>query len=578
MTNLLLGQNYSVGSAVTDALEEAGVAIVFGMDDPQGLWCPVRRSGIRTAIFHDERGGGFAATGYTLATGQLSVCTGITGPGAMNLTTALLEARKSSIPILAVIGEANPARPDLHAFQTAPHGEVLGPLSKATIRIDRPSDAHAAVHRAISIATSGRPGPVALIVGDDLLWEDGDPASALAANGGPPAATSSTSFPAVQAAGAAELVSAAHSLLTEARRPVLVAGGGVVLAGATAELEAVAEKYQVPVVTTLVGKGALPDTHPLALGVGSSYTGGAHGRGELANRHLADADLILVVGSDLDPLTTSSGMWPRPSTRLIRVDIDPEELVTQGGMQIHGDAREVLRQLWQDMPSVERDSDYLDWVTGVTREAAQRRADVARFDREQAVDGFVWPGAVMQELSDALGEGDAIVTDASFVSSWAIDRVVQPFAGRYVFGPRGSGVLGWGLPGALGVKLARPSTRVTCVTGDGGLYYSIGELESALRLNAPLTLVLLNNGSLGFQRQSDRLHQGEDYDDLRFAADVDFVKLAEGFGWRGARVGDASAFAESYAEAQASEQPTLIDVATHPDVHPPITKFDDLPQ
>lgn len=563
----------TVGAAVVAALADAGIDAAFGMDDPQGLWSALRPSPIRTVVFHDERSAGFAATGYALAARRVCLCTGITGPGGTNLATPMLEAQKASIAMLFLIGEANPARPDLHGFQTAPHEEILAPLAKDCVRIGRGDGPAAAVHRAVNLATGGRPGPVLLLVDDDLLWEDAPPARP-AKSGPTPASQAGLSLggPAADRS----MIAAIYGALTRARRPVIVAGGGVLLADATEQLRAVAEKYRVPVATTVVGKGALADTHPLALGVGSSYTGGIHGIGALANRCLGEADTIMVVGSDLDPLTTSAGSWPDESTELIRIDVDPTEVSTHPGLHILGDARTILEQLSSCTPEVHIGTAHEKWIEEVTEATAAHRKKIRDLDLGEWDDGYVWPGEVMQRLSQAFEEGDAIVTDASFSSSWAIDRIEQRKAGRCLFGPRGSGVLGWGLPAALGIKFLRPDSTTTCVTGDGGLHYSIGEMETAVRMNLPIVLVVLNNRSLGFQRQSDRLHEGQDYADLRFDESVDYVAVGRGFGWDAVRADTGAEFESAYRRARQSKAPTLIEVSTDPDTWAPITKFDGL--
>jgi acetolactate synthase-1/2/3 large subunit len=560
-----------VGAAIAAALVDAGVDAAFGMDDPQGLWSALRTSPIRTMVLHDERSAGFAASGYALAARRLCLCTGITGPGGMNLATPMLEAKQASIPVLFMIGEANPARADLHGFQTAPHEQVLSPLAKALVRLGRGEDVAAAVHRCVALATGGRPGPVLLLTGDDLLWEhmpvrpQGD---------GPSPYSRARLAPGGPAASRTEL-EAIHSSLLSARRPVIVAGGGVLLGEASEQLRAVAEKYRVPVAMTVLGKGAIPDRHELCLGVASAYTGGLHGLGAMANRCLQQADMVMVVGSDLDPLTASGG-WPADGAELIRIDIDPAELSTHPGRLVQGDAGTVLRQLAEEAPPARSGGERERWLGEVIAAVGAHRERIDRLDRSERAPGYVWPGAAMRVLSEALGERDAIVTDASFSSSWCIDRIQQRRAGRRLFGPRGSGVLGWGLPAALGVKFQRPHAQVTCVTGDGGLHFSLGEMETALRMGLPLTLVVLNNRSLGFQRQSDRLHEGRDYADLCFDDRVDYVEVARGFGWEAVRAETEGELADAYRQARAGEEPTLIEVPTDPEVWAPITKFDGL--
>lgn len=551
-------------------LEEYGIDIVFGMDDPQGFYNGLSRSSIHPVIVHDERSGIFMADAYARATGRVAFCAGITGPGATNLATGLLEARCASVPVVALVGEANPAEPGLHAFQEAPHEQFLRPLTKGVVSVRRADDAAAGVRRAIETARSGRPRPVLLLTDDNLLWEVVDES-----DGDAPSSDRRTSaYPAHRPRADQRAVRQSIELLASARRPVILAGGGVLVSDAYDSLRRVAENYQVPVATSPMGKGAIQDSHPLAVGVGSSYTGGRHGLGSLTNSLLCDADVLLVVGCDLDPVATSSGTFPRPGTQVVRIDIDHEEVAGDAGVVLVGDAREVLQQLLETAPSIERDGEYSSWLIGVQRDVEARRAALREDDFRKDDDGFVSPGAVAQLLNDHLAEGDSVVTDASYCSAWVADRLYVPFAGRTFFAPRGSGVLGWGLPAALAVKLARPDGHVTCVTGDGGLCYSLGELETAIREGIDVTLIVLNNSQLGFQRHSDILHQHRD-PGLQFAQ-VDYVRLAEAFGWRAVRTTSLDDFASAYVSGRKHDQPTLIEVTVHENSRPPITKFDEL--
>jgi thiamine pyrophosphate-dependent acetolactate synthase large subunit-like protein len=236
----------------------------------------------------------------------------------------------------------------------------------------------------------------------------------------------------------------------------------------------------------------------------------------------------------------------------------------------------VLRQLVEEVPPAHPGGDRERWLGEVFAAVGAHRGRIDRLDRSERPAGYVWPGAAMRVLGESLGERDAIVTDASFSSSWCIDRIQQRRAGRRLFGPRGSGVLGWGLPAALGIQVQRPHSQVTCVTGDGGLHFSLGEMETALRMGLPVTLVVLNNRSLGFQRQSDRLHEGRDYADLCFDERVDYVDVARGFGWEAVRTETEAELADAYRQARESDAPTLVEVPTDPEVWAPIAKFDGL--
>ncbi|MFN8204484.1 MAG: thiamine pyrophosphate-dependent enzyme [Solirubrobacteraceae bacterium] len=369
----------------------------------------------------------------------------------------------------------------------------------------------------------------------------------------------------------------ARRAIRAAQRPVILAGGGVNVAHAQDELLRVAERYGMLVALSVMGKGAFPETHPLALGVASSYTGGSIGHGAAATQALCEADLIMVVGSDLDALTTSGGMWPNAGVTVIRIDNDPTELLSHPAIQIHADAQVALAQLADgdgDLPA----SHDRQWHAEMQQRVADIRTAIGAYDASGSANGEVSPGRIVTEIHRHLSEGDAIVTDASYSSAWALDRVCQRWPGRFVFAPRGSGVLGWGFPAAIGVKLARPHGQVVCMTGDGGLYFSIGELETAVRLNLDVTVVVLNNGSFGFQRHSDIARQSADPGDLCFGETVSYRNVARAFGWRAERVTSFGEFEEAYPAALADGSPTLIEVMVSEDEIPPILKFDRLRQ
>jgi acetolactate synthase-1/2/3 large subunit len=559
----------TVGDRMAEALREAGVSMVFGIDDPQALYAGLRKHAIRTVIVHDERSGAFMADGYSRASHEVAVCTGLGGPGATNLATGLFEAYCASVPVIAVVSEATSMRADVHAFQSAPHDVMLGALAKAVVRLDRGGEPAAAVRHAINLALSGRPQPVLLLAPDDYLWEEanGD------ANGR--GAVGSIEYPQGRTGASADAVAQACEALSTARRPVILAGGGVNVARASEELQRFAELHDLPIALTVMGKGAIAETHPLALGVTSSYTSGSIGTGAVATQCLSEADVVLVVGSDLDALTTSGGQWPSPDATVIRIECDPMQIVSHQGIHLLADAREALRQLIDGVPSANGSRD-ADWLAEAKANIAARRLAVEKYDNSGDPAGKVSPGRIVAEIQRHLGEGDAVVTDASYSSAWALDRICQDWAGRFVFAPRGCGVLGWGLPAALGVKLARPDGQVVCITGDGGFHFSIGEMETAVRYGLDVTVVLLNNGSFGFQRHSDIARQGADPGDLCFGSRVDYGQLAGAFGWQPYRVESFEEFAEAYPAALADGGPSFVEVIVGQDEIPPIRKFDGL--
>jgi acetolactate synthase I/II/III large subunit len=546
----------SVVDAVVASWRAAGVEVAFGLDDPQPLFRALRESAIRTVIVHDERAGAFAADGYGRAAGRPAVCAGLTGPGATNLLTGLFEAHAARSPVLAVVGE-NSGRATRPAFQQAAHAELLGAAAKALVRLDERAPA-ASARLAAVLATAGVARPVLFLAeAGGLSAAAPDEAPAVGVDVGRPAAGDR----ALEAAAAA---------LAAAQRPVIVAGNGVHLSGAYEALRRMAEAFDIPVATTLLGKGAFTEDHPLSIGVVSSYTGGETGHGRLANGFCADADVLLVVGTDLDAVTTSNERWPGPATRLVRIDLDEHTLLHFGGLAIQADARLALERLAELAPA----SRPVRRSTAEMTEAFRKRvAELEELDA--AVDGAdgVWPASLVRELRTQMSDAAALVTDASYSSAWVLDRFRQTVPGRQIFAPRGAGTLGWGLPAAIGVQLARPASKVVCVVGDGGLLYHLAELETVVKEGLPIAIFLLNNRCYGFQRHSDLLKQGVDHQDLRIPA-MDWAAVAKGTGCDYRRLSSHEQIAETVSAAMASDRPILVDVAVDEWARPPIAMFD----
>jgi acetolactate synthase I/II/III large subunit len=559
------GDSQTVADTVVATLDKCGVKVAIGLDDPRGFFAALRRSPIRTVIVHDERSGGFMADGYGRAAGVPAVCSGNSGPGASNLVPGLLEAYYASTPVVAVLGEHRADRPGGHVFQEADHRTLLAGVVKAIVDPATAEQAALSTAHAVALATAPRSRPSLLLLNEQLFW------SPAASNGdGGPA-------PVDMAAPAADprAVERAVELLAAARKPVIFAGNGVLLADGGAALQAFAEAMHIPVATSPLGKGVIAETHPLALGVVSSYTAASFGLGHRGLDALTEADVVLAVGTDLDPISTVEGRWPAAGASLIRVDTDPHEFLSHDSLNLLGDAAVVLEQMTLVAQSARAgDPPYVDWVDALTRSIGEDRQRVSDADLSRSGEHTVWPGAIVRELAEHLVEGDAIVADASYASAWAVDRVVQRWPGRLVFSPRASGMLGWGLPAAMGVKLARPDANVVALVGDGAFMFCIGEMETAVREQLPVTLVLLNNGVYGSQRNSNRLSQGEDYDDLWFGRETDYVALARAVGWWAERATSEADFSRAYREALSSKRPCLIDVAVDPNVRAPFTKFE----
>lgn len=566
----LLGSTRIVGDDLATALYEAGVRIAFGMDDPRGYWLGLRRSKIRAVIVHDERSGAFMAEAFTRVGGGLATCSGISGPGAANLVPGLLEAWLSSVPVIAVLGEKRSNTFGGREFQGVDHKVLLSGVTKATVEVVQADDIRAGAEQAVRLATSGRPRPVLLLTRDLLQQQESDgavPTESLTT-------TSAGLHPMGARSGGAHQddIDEAVKALTQSQRIVIVAGGGAAISGSGPTIMELAERVGATIVATPMGKGTIPEDHPLAIGIIYSYSCGPGGFGVVPLERLREADCVVVVGSDLDSLAVVDGQWPTPGTRIIRIDIDPNELLSHADIALCGDAASVVTQLVGTLP---------DEVQGAQGRLATAQSDAIRAQegRKQVIADdlandpgeTVWPARVVAEVSKVLGANDVIVTDASFSSAWCVDRVVAVAGAPTLVTPRAGGTLGWGLPAALGAQLARPTSRIIGIIGDGALFFSIGDMETAVRENLPVTIIVLDNGIYGSQRHSNLLAQGKDHGDLHFNSRSDLAMLARSFGWSAERVTSARDLTRLLANPAAG--PQMIIVAVDPNHRPPIFKF-----
>lgn len=559
-----IGRSRMLADELVETLYRCGVTAAFGLDDPRAVWTALRRSPIDTWIVPDERAAGFMADAYVRVTGGMALCSGISGPGAANLVPGLLEARAAATPVLAVVGAKSTTVPGTREFQQYDHAALLAGAVKATVVVTLGDDVSERAAHAARLSLAGRPGPVALVLPEAEMWrpsEDRRTCRTPCVGSGAPG-------------GADERgVEAAAQLLQSAERPVVVAGGGAALSGAGAELLRLAEVLGAVVVATPMGLRSVPEGHPLYAGVLSSYAAGRDGTGRHALPAVEAADVLLVVGSDLDNLAVCDGRWPQPHQSLVRVDVDVDVVTVGCDVGLLGDARHVLTQLIRAVPSgggrAER-----SWSRGIAACAHEHACTVRAQDlTRREPDGTVWPGAIMRVLAENLGPGDVVVTDASYSSAWAIDRLPAGASGPRIVTPRSTGTLGWGLPAALGSAGAADG-RVVGVVGDGGLAFSVGMLEVAVRAELSVLLLLLNNGVYGSQRNSNVLAQGRDWEDLYLGARTDYAGLAASYGWKSVRADSLAAVRTQIETWTPTDGPVLVDVPVRPDARPPVLKYD----
>jgi acetolactate synthase-1/2/3 large subunit len=487
-------------------LERQGVEVVAGI--PGGanlpLYDALRTSGLRHVLARHEQGAGFIAQGMARATGRAAVCFGTSGPGATNLVTAIADAKLDSIPLVAVTGQVPRPMIGTDAFQEIDTYGLTIPITKHNWLVRSADELLDVVPEAFRIATSGRPGPVVVDVPKDVqsetievdrLPEPGRPAAP------PPISTTD--------------VSAAAALLNAAARPVFLIGAGVVGSGAADVCRRIAERASVPVASTLLGLGAMPDGHPLFLGMVGMHAA------RFTNLVLEECDLLVGLGVRFDDRAIGKAAEFCPGATIVHVDVDASELgkIKQPALGVVADVADFLRALEPLVAARDRHS----W---------RGRASALRETHPLVTPGADdprQPYGIVRHAAALLGPDAVVTSDVGQHQMW----VAQAYPFRW---PRqwltsgGLGTMGFGLPAAIGASLARPDRPVACFTGDGSLLMNLQELATAVEEEVNVKVILLDNGHLGLVRQQQQLFYGRRYHASRFAAAPDFAAIARGFG------------------------------------------------
>jgi acetolactate synthase-1/2/3 large subunit len=556
------------GTLLTELLIQHGVELVFGLPGGQtyALYDGIRSRSdrIRHVLVRDERSSAYAADAYARLTGRVGVCDATVGPGAAKLPSGLSEAMGVSIPIVALVSDL-PARFAQHRYrgavsQALDQVALLTPVTKwVAVVPDLPSMPDL-LRQAFREATTGRPGPTALILPQDVLDAPLPPDLAESFGRTPAAANGSGgarfgSYPPFRPLPDPADIAAATAVLLRAERPVILAGGGVHISAAYQPLLRLADHLSAGVATTLSGKGAIAENHPLALGVMGSMGVPA------ATLAVDEADVVLLVGTKSGSGPTYNWTRPRRDQTVIQLDIDPLELgrVFPLAAAIMADARAGLETLLAALVAVGPAPDRQAW-----RDRLAQHLSNWRFDRDtQRASGKqpIWPQRVLAELEAALGPDDVLICDASLSSGWGGVYLEQHLPGRKVLMPRGQAGLGYAVPAAIGAANADRSRRTVVLAGDGALGYAVGEFATIIEERLPVTVIVLNNSSLGWIRWYSRITFNRGWESEDFA-DVDYSAVARAFGWNAERVTDPADLKSRLASALASPVPSLLDVVT----------------
>jgi len=523
-----------------NALQQEGVDVIFGY--PGGVLLPLYDalldSPIRHVLGRHEQGVVYAADGYSRVTGKVGVCLATSGPGATNLVTGIANAYSDSIPLVVLTGQVSTSSIGSDSFQEVDIIGITMPITKHSYLVKDPRDLPRIVKEAFYIARTGRPGPVLIDLPKDVLaQEDVVPFS------------NEMKLKGYKVFGRDnnDKIEEVVRALSESRKPVLYAGGGVVTAGAEGVLRQFAEKTVVPVVTTLMGIGSLPLGHPNLLGMV-----GMHGT-VTANYAVDDCDLLIALGVRFDDRVTSgSGQRFATKAKVIHIDIDPVEIskVVKTDIQIVGDARKVLEEILEVLPGFSL-PEVTDWWNQLRD---WKENHTLSYDKDRLT-----PQMVMESLGEIAGGETIITTDVGQHQMWVAQYypTVNP---RNYATSCGLGAMGYGLPAAIGAQIARPDDRVVLVTGDGSLQMSIQELGTVAQNKLPVKIILLNNGVLGMVRQWQKMFYDERYSQIQLQGNPDFVKVAEAYGIRGIHVDSIEQVRSAFEEAFKHPGPVLVDI------------------
>ena len=533
--------------ALMDALRRHGVDTIFGY--PGGAILPIydalhvaeSEGWLRHYLVRHEQGGTHAADAYARATGRVGVCFGTSGPGATNLVTGIATAQMDSVPMVVITGQVPRTAIGTDAFQETDIFGITLPIVKHSWVVRDPADLASVVAQAFHIAASGRPGPVLIDIPKDVGQEEFDyvpvePGSVV------PAGFASTPSPDSQS------IEAALDLIAEADRPLLYVGGGAIAASAHDSIRLLAERYQIPVTTTLMGKGAFDENHALSLGML-----GMHGTA-YANFAVTDCDLLIAVGARFDDRVTGKLDTFAPRARVIHFEIDPAEIGKnrRPDVAVLGDVGASLSAMVDLSLQRSPEPRTAHWLERI-REWKQRYPLTI-----PPAEGAIYPQEVLLAVRD-LAPGAIATTDVGQHQMWAAQYLRN--------GPRGwissagLGTMGFGVPAALGAQVACPDRQVVCIAGDASVLMNIQELGTLAQYRLPVKVVIVNNQWQGMVRQ----WQESFYEERYSASDMhngmpDFQALAQAFGVEGMTIMDRADLHSGLAKAFASPNPTVIDV------------------
>lgn len=541
------GKTMTGAQAIIASLEAEGVDTIFGYPGGQAIKiydALYDSKQIHHVLARHEQGATHMADGYARATGKVGVVLVTSGPGATNTVTGIATAYMDSIPMVVITGQVTRGVIGTDSFQESDIVGITMPVVKHSFLLQSTDDLTRTFREAFYIASTGRPGPVLIDIPSDLsgaemVFHYPD----------------SVSLPSYKPTyrGNARQVKQAAELIQKAQRPLLYAGGGIVTSHACAELTELAERMQIPVVTTLMGKGAMRCSNPLNLG-----PVGMHGS-KYANMAVTECDLLIAVGARFSDRVTGKVSEFAPHAKVIHIDIDPAEIgkIINPVVPIVGDAKGVLAAINERLAKADAQPIDRAWVDDVF--SWRERWPFYTSDFADYPDAIA-PEVVLHKLSQKLDpEASIVTTEVGQHQMWAHQNIHREHARTFI-SSGGLGTMGFGFPAAIGAKIGCPESEVVCVAGDGSFQMNSQEMATAKINDVPVKVLIIDNRALGMVHQWQSLFYNKRYSFTELADNPDFVKLADAYGWRARRVEKPEDVDDALDEMLASKEPFLLDV------------------
>lgn len=565
-TTEVAASSMTVSRALAKLLRAYGAEYLFTLTGaPQDPHIDAQNhEGVKVILGRSERSALAMADAYARLTGKPTFSIVQFGPGATYLPASIIDAYWASSPLIAISGTTTTKTRFRYEYQELEQTSMFPAMTKFAGDLPQPERIADVLRTAVRASVSGVPGPSYLGIPADWYGRTLSIPQEIYAE---PAFLRA---PACRTAPLAPDIEKAIALLSTAEKPVIIAGGGVILSEAWQELTELAEALNVPVVTTMAGKGSIADTHPLAVGVCGRYSR------KVANDTLAAADFCLAIGTKLSSMGTNVFQYPGKNTRIVHIDLDPTTLgrTYREELSMVGDSREALKMLREAAAAAKLNTaKWSSWTKQVQVSVASWLEDLVRVSSNPVHEGKLNPYHIMRLIDQHVGGEDLLVADTGYMAAWAVTVLQQKKAGRNTL--RAAGSLGWAFPAAFGARLAVGSKRrVFGLTGDGGLGYHLTELETALRLNLPVVQIVMNNCSLAFEYHVQKYVHKEMCAEASEFIDVPYADVARAFGAHGERVTSADQFIPALKRAEESGKPAIVEVMVSRELPPPVTRYE----